>query len=78
MVQNCDCLQGATIVTDPTDLEGSWSSIECLTDLTGVSIVDDNLITGSEDWIDSAFTSGQFRPCKITKITFVGTAVLYV
>ena len=36
MEQNVDFLQTATIVENPSNLEGRWTSIECLTSLTGV------------------------------------------
>lgn len=77
MIQNIDCLQGATIVTDPLALKGNWTSIECLTNLEGVVLVDGNLTEDSLPWMDSAFLLGQYRPCKFTEVTFTGTAVLY-
>lgn len=77
MEQNVDFLQTATIVENPSNLEGRWTGIECLTSLTGVNIVDENLTAGSLPWTDDQFPSTMIRVGKFRKVTFTGKAVLY-
>lgn len=77
MIQNVDFLQTATIVENPSGLVGIWSEIECLTALTSVTIVDENLETGSLPWTDAEFPAQMIRPGKFRTLTFTGKAVLY-
>jgi len=80
MIQNVDFLQSATIITNPTNLKkdnGYWTQILCLTDCTGVTIADNNLTTGSEQWTDSEFTRTAIIVGKFTEITLTGKVVLY-
>ncbi len=77
MIQNVDYLQGVTIVTNPTNMKGKWTAIECLDTLTGVVVVDNNRTTDSEPWTDSEFTFRVIRIGKFTEITCVGKVALY-
>lgn len=76
-MRNKDFLQGATIVLNPSGLTGEWSEIECLTDLTGISITDLNLTDTSLAWADAQYVAGMIRPGVFTSLTFTGKAVLY-
>jgi len=75
--QNVDNLQGATIVTNPVNLKGSWTQILCLESCTSVSVVDENLTPDSEQWTDSEFMPGSNLIGHFREITCTGKVVLY-
>ena len=80
MIQNVDFLQSATIVTNPTNLKkaiGVWTQILCLTDCTGVTVVDNNLTATSEEWTDAEFLKTAIIVGKFEEVTLTGKVVLY-
>ena len=77
MIQNVDFLQSAQIITDPTNLKGEWTQILCLTDCTGVTVVDNNLIPTSEAWSDSEFVRTAIVVGLFKEVTLTGKVVLY-
>ncbi|MCP4252793.1 MAG: hypothetical protein GY775_05190 [Candidatus Scalindua sp.] len=77
MIQNVDNLQSATVITNPTNLKGRWTQIECLTDLTNVVVVDKNLTANSEADPSSVYVKGAIRIGHYKEITCTGTVKLY-
>ncbi len=77
MIQNVDCLQGATVVTNPVDLKGEWTMLECITNLSAVTVADENLLPNSEPEPISVYSKGSCRVGKYTSITCTGVVKLY-
>ncbi len=75
--QNIDNLQGSTVITNPTNLKGRWTQIECLTDLTNVVVVDNNLTDDSEPEPATVYVEGAIRIGHYREITCTGTVKLY-
>ncbi|MCP4393350.1 MAG: hypothetical protein GY804_03640 [Alphaproteobacteria bacterium] len=76
-IKNYDYRETATIVSNPSNLTGDWTTIEAMTNLTSVSIVDSNLSDTSLAWADTEFLQGVFRYGNFKKVTFTGRAILY-
>jgi len=75
--QNVDNLQSATIVTDPVNLKGKWTQLECITTLVGVTVVDLNLTANSEAEPEAIYVEGAIRVGHYREITCLGTVKLY-
>lgn len=82
MVRNVDFIQTATIITNPANVVGEWTQILCLTDCTGVTVVDNNLKplangTPTEQWTDAEFLKTAIIVGRFTEVTLTGKVVLY-
>ncbi len=82
MIQNVDNLQGCTIISNPIGIEGVWTQILCLSNITSIDVTDNNLIplkdgTPSEAWSDADALQGALLVGKFTRISCVGRIALY-
>jgi len=75
--QNVDNLQSAIIVTNPVNLKGKWTQLECITMLEDVTVVDLNLTADSEAEPESIYAEGAIRIGHYREITCTGTVKLY-
>ena len=74
---NIDYEENATIVTNPVALKGKWRQLMCLSNCTGVTVVDKNLTAISEQWSDDEFVKTAILVGNFTEITLTGKVVLY-
>ncbi len=82
MIQNVDNLQGCTIISNPIDIEGVWTQILCLSNITSIDVTDENLIplndgTPSEKWTDADALQGALLVGRFVKISCIGRVALY-
>ncbi len=82
MTQNVDNLQGCTIISNPIEIEGVWTQILCLSNITSIDIADENLKplddgTPSEQWTDSDALQGALLVGRFVKISCIGRVALY-
>ena len=75
--RNKDFIESATIITDPANLKGNWTQILCLTDCTGVTVIDNNLTADSEAWTDAEFARTAIIVGRFQEVTLTGKVVLY-
>jgi len=74
---NIDYQKKAKIITNPVNEKGIYGQILCLTNCSGVNIIDQNLTDDSEQWSDNEFVKGAIIVGLFKEITLTGRVVLY-